>query len=94
MSWAFAFAENEAGSPWQPFHVDLGYEANESVVSILLGGWAHNGNYYYGGLDDVASTLQDFEVPQTGALVMFTEKRAQHLAAEGYTKQAVDRVPP
>ena len=89
VSWALAFAENEAGSPWQPFHVDLGYEVNDSVVSILLGGWAHNGNYYYGGLDDVASTLQDFEIPQTGALVMFTEKRAQHLAAEGYTKQGV-----
>ncbi len=89
VSWAFAFAENEAGSPWQPFHVDLGYKADDSVVSIFLGGWAHNGNYYYGGLDDVASTLQDFEIPQTGALVMFSEKRAQHLADEGYTKQAV-----
>lgn len=89
VSWAFAFAENEAGSPWKPFHVDLGYEASDSVVSILLGGWAHNGNYYYGDLDDVASTLQDFEIPQTGALVMLTEKRAQHLADEGYTKQAV-----
>ena len=55
------------GSPWPPFHTDLGYEANDSVVSVLLGGWAHNGNYYYGDLDDVASTLQDFEVPQTGA---------------------------
>ena len=89
VSWAFAFAENEEGSPWQPFHVDLGYEASDSVVSILLGGWAHNGNYYYGDLDDVASTLQDFEIPQTGALLMLTEKRAQHLAAEGFTKQAV-----
>jgi hypothetical protein len=89
VSWAFAFAENEGGSPWQPFHVDLGYHVDDSVLSILLGGWAHNGNYYYGGLDDVASTLQEFEVPQTGALVMFTEKRAQHLAAEGYTKQSV-----
>ena len=89
VSWAFAFAENEAGSPWQPFHVDLGYEASDSVVSILLGAWAHNGNYYYGGLDEVASTLQDFEIPQTGALVMLSEKRAHHLADEGYTKQAV-----
>ncbi len=89
VSWAFAFAENEEGSPWQPFHVDLGYGVDDSVVSILLGGWAHNGNYYYGDLDDVASTLQDFEVPQTGALVMLSEKRAQHLADEGYSKQRV-----
>jgi hypothetical protein len=89
VSWAFAFAENETGSPWQPFHTDLGYKDDDSVVSILLGGWAHNGNYYYGGLDDVAATLQDFEIPQTGALVMLSEKRAHLLAAEGYTKQGV-----
>jgi hypothetical protein len=89
VSWAFAFCENEARSPWTPLHVDLGFGADESTVSILLGGWAHNGNFYYGDLDEVAKTLQSFEVPQTGAFVMLSEKRAHLLADEGWTKQAV-----
>jgi hypothetical protein len=31
--------ENEAASPWEPFHVQHGRQANESVVSLFLGGW-------------------------------------------------------
>ncbi len=89
VSYALAFAEHESGSPWDPFHVDLGYGADESVVSILLGGWAHSGNFYYGDLDDVAATLQGFELPQGGAMVLISEKRARQLAEQGYSKQAV-----
>jgi hypothetical protein len=93
VSYALSFAENEAGSPWTPFHVDLGFGADESVVSILLGGWAHNGNFYYGDLDDVAVTLQSFELPQGGATIMISEKRARHLADEGMSKQdVIDRL--
>jgi hypothetical protein len=93
VSYALAFAENEMGSPWSPFHVDLGYRSDESVVSILLGGWAHNGNFYYGDLDDVAATLQSFELPQGGATVLISEKRARHLADEGFSKQdVIDRL--
>jgi hypothetical protein len=89
VSYALAFAENEAESPWAPFHTDLGFGPEESTVSILLGGWAHNGNFYYGGLDEVAATLESFEIPQTGAFVMLSQKRAHLLAEAGYTKQAV-----
>jgi len=31
------FAENEERSPWEPFHVQKGYKADESVVSIFRG---------------------------------------------------------
>jgi hypothetical protein len=31
--------ENEAASPWQPFHVQHGRKAADSTVSLLLGGW-------------------------------------------------------
>ena len=33
------FAENEERSPWEPFHVQHGFEPGESVVSVFLGGW-------------------------------------------------------
>ncbi len=89
LSYAFAFTENVADSPWEPFHVSLGFAPTDSTVSVLLGGWAHNGNFYYGGLDEVAATLQGFEIPQSGALVLLSAKRAHQLANDGYTKQAV-----
>jgi hypothetical protein len=89
VAYALAFAENEAASPWDPFHVSLGYGEDESTVSILLGGWAHNGNFYYGTLEDVVTTLNSFEMPQTGAFVLMSEKRAHLLAEAGETKESI-----
>ena len=31
--------ENEAASPWEPYHVQHGRNAGQSTVSLLLGGW-------------------------------------------------------
>jgi hypothetical protein len=31
--------ENEAASPWEPLHVQHGFAAEQSTVSLLLGGW-------------------------------------------------------
>src|SRR6266536_3352158 len=33
------FAENEERSPWTPFHVQHGFDATTSTVSLFLGGW-------------------------------------------------------
>lgn len=32
--YAFCFAENEARSPWEPRHVELGFDANASIVTL------------------------------------------------------------
>ena len=34
---SLTFAENEDGSPWQPFHVQHGFRAEESAVSVFSG---------------------------------------------------------
>lgn len=88
-AYTMAFAEHEAASPWAPFHTDLGFGAEESVVSVFLGGHSHHGNFYYDDLDAVARALQSFEVPQTGALVLLSEKRAHLLAEDGWTKASI-----
>ena len=31
----FCIAENEAASPWEPFHVERGYSAKDSTVSVI-----------------------------------------------------------
>lgn len=35
--YSMVVAENEANSPWQPYHVDAGFEKDDSVVSLLFG---------------------------------------------------------
>jgi hypothetical protein len=39
LSYNAVIVENEAESPWEPFHVQHGYGAGDSTVALLLGGW-------------------------------------------------------
>ena len=39
LAYSFAFPENEEESPWEPFHVQHGFDPEESTVSAFLGGW-------------------------------------------------------
>ena len=45
LSYSACFAEAEERSPWSPFHVDEGFKANESTVSIFFGGWYTQSGY-------------------------------------------------
>jgi hypothetical protein len=38
-AYSAAFAENEERSPWTPFHVQHGFDAQASTVSLFFGGW-------------------------------------------------------
>jgi hypothetical protein len=79
---SFAFAENEEKSPWEPFHVSMGFKKNESVVTIFSGGWNHAGNDP--GLDVVARYIAHFELPW-GVAVMIDPLAARQLLAKGFT---------
>jgi hypothetical protein len=39
--YSWCFAENEENSPWTPLHVDLGYSAEDSTVTVALGKGTH-----------------------------------------------------
>lgn len=42
--YAYLFAENEEESPWEPFHVERGYNANESTITAFNCEPPHNVN--------------------------------------------------
>jgi hypothetical protein len=83
------FAENEAASPWEPFHVQHGYKAEESVVSCFMGGWYQ----IFGGgpretwEEKFARSLQACD-PFTGPVVCLDPLVAGGFVDRGYdTKQ-------
>ncbi|MGD9576760.1 MAG: hypothetical protein AB7Y74_00760 [Syntrophorhabdus sp.] len=87
-NYSFTFAENEERSPWEPFHVEQGFGANESVVSVLSGGWSHGGNSQR--LVDVVKYISSFEAP-FGVVVMLDPLVAANYVKQGYTtKQALE----
>lgn len=42
--YTFCVAENEAESPWEPLHVERGFQANESTVTVTAADGTHNLN--------------------------------------------------
>ena len=87
--YSFAFAENEEKSPWEPFHVSMGFRPGESVVTIMSGGWSHMGCFGNVDLDQIAKAISYFELPN-GVLLIMDPMPAKKLAARGYTKKDVE----
>lgn len=96
--YAFCVAENEAESPWEPLHVERGFAATESTVTVTAADGPHNIN------DHVSDTAAGILATVTNALadmggnnaylygqptIAFGPEHAAILAAGGYTKQAI-----
>ena len=95
-NYSFAFAENEKASPWEPYHVSMGYRQDESVVTIFAGGWNHGGNRTGQGgkpfsLDGIIEVIRAFQNP-FGAAVLLSPSVARAVAREkGFSKKDLQR---
>lgn len=93
--YSFAFAENEADSPWAPYHVSAGYRAEESVVTLMSGGWSCHGPFAQlqddvgRALDAMAAAIARFELPN-GALFVMDPMAAKKMHAAGHDKASVE----
>ena len=87
--YSFAFAENEDRSPWEPFHVSAGFKREESVISILVGGYSHHSPLGQHNLERVARSIATYELP-IGVLIVADPMWARKVAEEGYTKQGAE----
>ena len=45
LAYTACFSEAEERSPWAPFHVDEGFKAIDSTVSVFFGGWYTESGY-------------------------------------------------
>jgi hypothetical protein len=97
IKYGLCFAENEAASPWEPFHVEHGYPAQHSLVTVLSAVSPHNIitmsedpdaviNMVAGGL--ITSGSNGLYLEQE-PLVVFGPTQARRIAAGGFDKQAV-----
>jgi len=94
--YSFAFAENEERSPWEPFHVTAGFEPEDNVVTMMIGGWSGMGPFARMmadvelGLDSIAKAISHFELPN-GAMVLMDPLVASKVAAAGYDKSKAEQ---
>jgi len=87
LSYNAVIVENEAASPWEPFHVQHGRKATDSTVSLLLGGWY---TIFGGGpratwQEKFTRSLQACD-PYTGPVIVLDP-----LVARGFVELGFDR---
>jgi hypothetical protein len=88
-AYSFAFAENEAASPWEPLQVSRGYNKNESTVTIFTGGWSHTGNMLHQDIKRLARDIAYFQWP-SGMIALLSPAAAQELSKQGLSKKNVE----
>lgn len=84
------FAEAEERSPWTPFHVDHGFKASDSVVSLFFGGWYTESGFgpretWKEKFIRCLTATDHFSAP----LIVMDPLVARAFADMGYTKQSL-----
>jgi peroxiredoxin len=94
---SYCIAENHADSPWGPLHVDRGYDAQESAVTLFAGAGLsvvseHTARTGAGVLRTLAATLATVwswrSCGRAEAVVVICPEHAATLAADGFSKEA------
>jgi hypothetical protein len=97
------FGENERDSPWKPYHVEMGFQPEQSTVTVVNTMHSHRGPGAAGdpihaitldqSLDDLAKSMSIVSVPSgttTGDIVIAMEPSfAQQLSERGLSKEDV-----
>ena len=99
--YTFCFGEYEEGNPWQPLHVERGFDRETSAVTVVGGQGTHNAltispnpKLFLKLAADSMSTLGNNNMVFTEGepLVVLTSAHAAILEKEGFSKQAVKEV--
>jgi hypothetical protein len=95
----YCVAENEAANPWEPLHVELGYDRSQSTVTVIGGENPHNVNDHYSNRPEgLMATIADSActMGMNNAYLMFSNpmlclgpEHADVLAAGGWSKEMV-----
>ena len=97
---AFCFGENEEVSPWEPYHVRRGFDAKDSVVTVMSGEGPHNINDHASNSGEGLLTTMAASIAQPGAntiygkgpyVVVIGPEHAATLHRDGWTIPALQQ---
>jgi hypothetical protein len=89
--YTLCFAENEEGNPWEPLHMELGYEKEINTVTVMRAESIVN---VTGGLAELASVMGSLTsavgIRHGGKVAVIVAPYVAHdLAAKGWTKKDI-----
>ena len=97
---SFCAAENEAENPWQPLHVEHGFQPDDNVVTVVACEGPHNINDHgsisgLGVLTTIAMSMRQAGSNNIGGrgepVLVFGPEHAAQVARDGYSKDDVKR---
>jgi hypothetical protein len=96
-AYTFCIAEDEAANPWEPLHVELGFDETASTVTVYPAEAPHNVMYHAANprdfltvLADTMCTLGNVQMYVMGdTLVVLGPEHARMLAEAGWRKRDV-----
>ena len=96
-SYTYCIAEAEEASPWEPIHVEMGFAATDSTVTVFPAEAPHNIMYHAANprdlltvLADSMCTLGNVQMYVMGStLVVFGPEHARILAEGGWSKRDI-----
>jgi hypothetical protein len=94
-------SENEEASPWEPYHVERGFDRGVSTVTLMnveppkhieLGRWAYSPAELLAGFADSMSTVGNrYAYGEYDVILILGKDHANTLAAAGFSKADVKR---
>ena len=93
--YTYCVAENEEGNPWEPLHVERGFSADQSTVTVVGGEPPHNINDHTGASAEEILTIVAGAMAVTGAnnaytggetLLALGPEHAATMADDGFSK--------
>ena len=96
-SYTYCVAEFEDANPWEPFHVEAGFDASDSTVAVFPGEAPHNIMYHAADprdfltvLSDSMCTLGNVQMYVMGStLVVLGPEHARMLSQNGWSKRDI-----
>jgi hypothetical protein len=97
--YTYCVAENEEESPWQPFHVERGFKAGDSTVTVFAAESPHNINEHNSvvGKDLLMTIAATMAQPGSNNALFFTgepvlmlcPEHAAAIAKDGFSKEQI-----
>ena len=93
--YTYCVAENEEANPWEPLHIERGFRAEQSTVTVLAGEPPHNINDHSGSTAEAILTIIAGAISITGAnnaytggetLLALGPEHAATIANDGFDK--------
>jgi len=95
---SYCIAENEEENPWEPLHVEMGFKAEQSAVTLFAGESPHGvsehmareGTQILRAISRALATVWSYRVcAGVEAIVVLCPEHVKTLYRDGFTKQAV-----